>query len=114
MAGKYDTMTFKKAFAAARKALGGSGKVFTWKGKKYTTDLASDKKKPVRPKARPKAPVRPKARPVSPSKSRENKTEVNLNKPGNEAAKKSKEKQGTLSAVERARERARKKKAANK
>jgi len=104
MAGKYDTMTFKKAFAAARKALGGSGKVFTWKGKKYTTDLASDKKKPVRPKARP----------VSPSKSRENKTEVNLNKPGNEAAKKSKEKQGTLSAVERAKERARKKKAANK
>ena len=36
--------TFKEAFAAARKKLG-PGKVFTFKGKKYTTDLASEKKK---------------------------------------------------------------------
>tara|TARA_R100001129_G_scaffold137487_1_gene98768 strand:+ start:1845 stop:2624 length:780 start_codon:yes stop_codon:yes gene_type:complete len=36
--------TFKEAFAAARAKLG-PGKVFTFKGKKYTTDRADDKKK---------------------------------------------------------------------
>jgi len=44
MAGKYDDMSFKKAFAAARKAQG-AGKVFTWKGKRYTTNLKEEEKK---------------------------------------------------------------------
>lgn len=74
MAGKYDEMSFKKAFAAARKEKG-SGKKFTWKGKSYSTNTKEDnakkttaKKKPVRPKARPesgsavKTSPRPKAR----------------------------------------------------
>ena len=42
--------TFKEAFAAARK---GGGKTFEWEGKKYTTELASEKK--AAPKA--EAPV---------------------------------------------------------
>lgn len=58
--------SFKEAFAAARKEKG-AGKTFTWQGKSYTTDLASEKKAPgeTRPKARPKPPgaERPKARP---------------------------------------------------
>jgi len=44
MAGKYDSMTFAKAFAAARKAQG-AGKVFTWKGKRYTTNIKEEEKK---------------------------------------------------------------------
>jgi len=44
MAGKYDDMTFKKAFVAARKAKG-AGKVFTWKGKRYTTNIKEEEKK---------------------------------------------------------------------
>ena len=70
MAGKYDNMTFKKAFAAARKALG-AGKVFTWKGKRYTTNLKEEEKKKVtKPKSRPKSGTikkspRPKKRPGS-------------------------------------------------
>jgi len=35
------TRTFKEAFAAARKS---GDKVFEWNGKKYTSDLATDKK----------------------------------------------------------------------
>lgn len=34
--------SFSEAFKAARKKLG-AGKTFTWNGKKYTTDLASEK-----------------------------------------------------------------------
>ena len=71
MAGKYDDMSFKKAFAAARKAQG-SGKVFTWKGKRYTTNTKEDeaKKKVTKPKPRPKSgaakkTVKPKKRPGS-------------------------------------------------
>jgi len=72
MAGKYDDMSFKKAFNAARIEKG-AGKVFTWKGKRYTTDLkeeVSKKKKVTKPKPRPKsgAPkktVKPKKRPGS-------------------------------------------------
>lgn len=71
MAGKYDDMSFKKAFAAARKALG-AGKVFTWKGKRYTTNTKEDeaKKKVTKPKPRPKSgstkkTVKPKKRPGS-------------------------------------------------
>jgi len=65
-------MSFKKAFNAARKAKG-AGKVFTWKGKRYTTDLkeeVSKKKKVTKPKPRPKSgaakkTVKPKKRPGS-------------------------------------------------
>jgi len=71
MAGKYDDMSFKKAFVAARKAQG-AGKVFTWKGKRYTTNTKEDeaKKKVTKPKPRPKsgAPkksIKPKKRPGS-------------------------------------------------
>lgn len=39
---KYDDMSFGKAFAAARREKGAGG-VFTWKGKRYTTDRADDK-----------------------------------------------------------------------
>jgi hypothetical protein len=37
-----EDMTFKEAFAAARS---GGDKSFTWRGKKYTTELASSKPK---------------------------------------------------------------------
>jgi len=40
--------TFGQAFAAARKKLG-AGKTFTYKGKKYTTNRADDKKKVNKP-----------------------------------------------------------------
>ena len=36
-------IAFEKAFAAARKAHGGDGGVFTFRGKKYTTDYAKPK-----------------------------------------------------------------------
>ena len=48
MAGKYDSMTFKKAFNAARKEKG-AGKVFTYKGKRYTTNLKEEEKKLAKP-----------------------------------------------------------------
>jgi len=67
MAGKYDDMSFKKAFVAARKAQG-SGKVFTWKGKRYTTNTKEDeaKKKTTKLKSgAPKKSLRPKKRPGS-------------------------------------------------
>ena len=65
MAGKYDDMSFGKAFAAARKAKG-SGKTFTWKGKSYTTDYKEEvgsKKSVVKPKDKPDYSLRPKLRP---------------------------------------------------
>lgn len=54
MAGKYDEMSFGKAFAAARKEKG-SGKTFTWRGKSYTTNYKEEEeaKRPTRPRARP-------------------------------------------------------------
>lgn len=72
MAGQYDDMSFGKAFNAARKKLG-AGKVFTWKGKKYTTNTKEDEQKITKRKsgAVKKSP-RPKARPgstTSPNKS---------------------------------------------
>ena len=50
----YDDMSFSKAFAAARKEMG-AGKTFSWKGKKYTTDLKEEVKgaSSPKPKARP-------------------------------------------------------------
>ena len=65
MAGKYDNMTFKKAFVAARKAKG-AGKVFTWKGKRYTTNTKEDEKKITRRKSGAvKKSLKPKTRPGS-------------------------------------------------
>ena len=70
MAGKYDDMTFKKAFVAARKAKG-AGKVFTWKGKRYTTNLKEEEKKlkaskgTIRKSGAPKKSLKPKKRPGS-------------------------------------------------
>ena len=63
MAGKYDSMTFKKAFNAARKEKG-AGKVFTYKGKRYTTNLKEEEKKITRRKSgAPKKSLKPKKRP---------------------------------------------------
>ena len=65
MAGKYDSMTFKKAFNAARKEKG-AGKVFTWKGKRYTTNLKEEEKKITRRKSGAvKKSLKPKKRPGS-------------------------------------------------
>lgn len=51
--------TFAQAFAKARKEMG-AGKTFTFKGKKYTTDRADDKKKSKAETAPPKRPAAPK------------------------------------------------------
>jgi hypothetical protein len=64
MAGKYDEMTFGKAFNAARKAKG-SGKTFSWKGKSYTTNLKEEKAKTPAKKTAPKTTARPKLAPTS-------------------------------------------------
>ena len=59
MAGKYDKMSFGKAFAAARKAHGGDGGKFSWKGKSYTTNTKKKTAAPaksLRPKTRPGLP----------------------------------------------------------
>ena len=79
MAGKYDELSFGKAFNAARKEKG-KGKTFTWKGKSYTTNFKEEEKKPkVKPKARdtskkvggtkaaPRTSLRPKTRPGPPA-----------------------------------------------
>ena len=78
MAGKYDELSFGKAFNAARKEKG-KGKTFTWKGKSYTTNFKEEEKKPkvTRPKSRteavggsataPKKSLRPKTRPGPPA-----------------------------------------------
>lgn len=59
-------MTFKEAFAKARKEKG-AGKTFTWNGKSYSTDYKQESS-PTRPRARPdRAPTsstRPKSRPT--------------------------------------------------
>ena len=57
------TSEFGKAFSAARKEMG-PGKTFPFKGKIYSTDMASDKKSSSAPK---KAPV-PKERPSMPKR----------------------------------------------
>jgi hypothetical protein len=47
------SMSFKEAFASARK---GGGKTFEWRGKKYTTELAKPKAAAPAPKAAAPAP----------------------------------------------------------
>ena len=69
MAGKYDDMSFSKAFAAARKAEG-SGKTFTWKGKSYTTNYKEEtgpKKSVTKSEGKLTSSPRPKMRPKSES-----------------------------------------------
>jgi len=59
-------MTFKEKFKAERARLG-AGKTFTWNGKLYSTDMASDKKE-AKPKAKPvTTSPRPKAKPMQSS-----------------------------------------------
>lgn len=41
---RYDDLSFSKAFSKARKEYG-DGKIFTWRGKQYTTNLADSNKK---------------------------------------------------------------------
>jgi hypothetical protein len=48
--------SFSKAFAAARKEKG-AGKTFSWNGKTYTTDLASEKS--TTPSSSPRAKAKP-------------------------------------------------------
>lgn len=55
----YDSLSFSKAFAKARKELG-NNQVFTWKGKAYTTQLAEETSKPSSNKAVAKAKPTPK------------------------------------------------------
>ena len=55
--------SFGAAFKDARKRLG-AGKTFTYKGKKYTTNLASDKKKVSTKTIANKPTPRPKAKPA--------------------------------------------------
>ncbi len=44
-----DAMNFGQAFQMARLKAGGAGGVFTWKGKKYTTDFATEDWSPTYP-----------------------------------------------------------------
>lgn len=59
---KYDELSFKKAFAAARAELGKSA-TFTWKGKSYSTRLAEEPAKAAKKDVAPKTSVRPRAKP---------------------------------------------------
>lgn len=59
-------MTFKEKFKTERR-LQGAGGTFTWNGKSYSTDMASDKKA-VKPKAKPMtSSPKPKAKPMQSS-----------------------------------------------
>lgn len=76
-------MTFKEAFASARKA---GKKIFTWNGKRYTTELrkSAAPKKATKPKARPssaapKSAPKPKAKPT-PAKRKTNSGRTNVRK----------------------------------
>ena len=77
MAGKYDELSFGKAFNAARKAKG-KGETFPWRGKSYSTNYKEEEEpKVTRPKGRtaavggsdtaPKKSLRPKTRPGPPA-----------------------------------------------
>ena len=71
-------MTFAEAFAKARKEQGPGG-VFTYKGKKYTTDRADDKAKVTKNNVEKKTEVKPKKKPVekkTPTKDRKEKRET--------------------------------------
>jgi hypothetical protein len=70
--------SFKEAFKKARAEQGASG-VFTWNGKKYTTDLKEETKPKsgTKPKSRPEGMVSKSPRP----KARSNKPKVNSEAP---------------------------------
>lgn len=59
---KYDELSFKKAFAAARADLGKNA-TFTWKGKSYSTRLKEEPAKATKKDVAPKTSVRPRAKP---------------------------------------------------
>jgi len=107
--------SFKSAFAAARKAQGAGG-TFTWKGNKYTTNLASEvKAKDAAPKEAPKSKPSRKGQmtPAEVAKARKGKVTVGESKGGRGTEKKDEGRttayaEGkTAFAVERARTRQR-------
>ncbi len=59
---KYDELSFKKAFAAARAELGKSA-TFTWRGTPYSTRFKEEPAKAPKKDVAPKTSVRPRARP---------------------------------------------------
>ena len=59
---KYDKLSFKKAFAAARAELGKSA-TFTWRGTPYSTRLAEEPAKAPKKDVAPKTSIRPRAKP---------------------------------------------------
>ena len=59
---KYDELSFKKAFAAARAELGKSA-TFTWRGTPYSTRLAEEPAKAPKKDVAPKTSIRPRAKP---------------------------------------------------
>ena len=82
--------SFKSAFAAARKAQGAGG-TFTWKGNKYTTNLASEvKAKDAAPKEAPKSKPSRKGQmtPAEVAKARKGKVTVGESKGGRGTEKK--------------------------
>lgn len=59
---KYDELSFKKAFAAARAELG-KNETFTWRGNPYSTRLAEEPAKAPKKDVAPKTSIRPRAKP---------------------------------------------------
>ena len=72
-------MTFAEAFADARKRLG-PGKIFTYKGKKYTTDRADDKAKTAKNNVEKKIDVTPVKKPKTETKKEKEVKEVKREK----------------------------------
>ena len=72
-------MTFAEAFADARKRLGPGG-VFTYKGKKYTTDRADDKAKTAKNNVEKKIDVTPVKKPKTETKKEKEVKEVKREK----------------------------------
>ena len=61
--GVTDDMSFSKAFRTARNSHGGDGGIFTWKGKKYNTNLKKkEEKKKEEKKKEEKTPIKQKQR----------------------------------------------------
>jgi len=82
-------MTFAEAFADARKRLGPGG-VFTYKGKKYTTDRADDKAKTAKNNVEKKIDVTPVKKPKTETKKEKEVKEVKKEKEVKEVKKEKK------------------------
>lgn len=76
-------MTFKEAFASARKAGDGT---FTWQGKKYTTELASEKKASAPKAEAPRSAPRVEAPKATPAKSAESSAGPRVGRAGQASA----------------------------